>query len=96
MAKVDPYTLMSVEFEGLPRTNEIKPLIRMIFTKFKLPETHETLSNFGQILILLKRSQRVSEMNIMKHINESGDSTLELKKQAAISAVYLANYKKKL
>lgn len=93
MAKVDPYTLMSVEFDGFPKTNEIKPLIRMIFTKFKLPETHETLSNFGQILIMLKRSQNVSEMDIMRHINESGDSSLELKKQAAISAVFLSKFK---
>jgi hypothetical protein len=94
MKKVNPYTLMSTEFEGFPKTTEIKPLVRMVLTKFKLPETHESLSNIGQILILLKRSQGVAELEILKHIQASGDSTIELKKQAAISAVYLSKFKK--
>lgn len=92
--KVNPYTLMSIEFEGFPKVEEIKPLVRMIFVKYKLKETNEALTNFVTLLIHLKKSQAVSEMSILRHIVQFGDSTLELKKEAVITAVYLARYAK--
>lgn len=88
--KIDPYTLMSVEFEGFPKVNVIKPLVRMVLTKYKLSESDHNLNGIAKILIYLKQEKKVSELEILKHIVSSGDISIQFKMQAAISAVYLA------
>lgn len=94
MKKVDPYTFMSTEFDGFPKTNEIKPLMRMVLTKYKLSESDDNLHQIGTTLITLKRAHSVKELDILKHISEAGDASIDLKKMAVISAIYLSKYKK--
>jgi len=88
--KVNPYSMMSVEFYGFPKVNEIKPLVRMALSKYKLSESDQNLNNIAKILIYLKREKKVSELQILKHIISYGDISIQFKMQAAISAVYLA------
>lgn len=93
MSKVDPYTLMSTEFDGFPSKNEIKPLMRMVLSKYKLSESDDNLHQIGTALITLKRAHSVKELDILKHITEAGDTSIDLKKMAVISAIYLSKYK---
>lgn len=94
MSKIDPYTYMSTEFEGFPSKNEIKPLVRMVLSKYKMSESDDVLNQIGATLITLKRNHQVSELAILQHISSDGEPTIDLKKMAAISAVYLSKYKK--
>lgn len=94
MSKVDPYTLMSTEFDGFPSKNEIKPLMRMVLSKYKLSESDPILNQFGAALITLRKNHKVAELEILQHISDAGDTSIDLKKMATISAIYLSKYKK--
>ncbi|WP_139423363.1 hypothetical protein [Chryseobacterium mulctrae] len=98
--KVDPYTVMSVEFDGFPKVQEIKPLIRMILSKYKLSESEKNLNGLTSCLITLKKKikeeypEPVTEMQILRHVIDNADTNIGVTKQAAISAIYLAKYSK--
>lgn len=93
MSKIDPYTLMSTDFDGFPPTNKIKPLMRMVLSKYKLSESDSILNEFGAALITLRKSHNIKELDILQHISNAGDTSIDLKKMATISAVYLSKYK---
>ena len=94
MGNINAYQYMETEFEGFPKTEEIKPFMEKALEMYNFENTEQNINIFGAILVMLKRQQNVPEMDILKHICEFGEPSVSYKMQATISAVYLSKFKK--
>jgi hypothetical protein len=92
----DAYTMMETAFEGYPRKSEIQPMMQKVMKMYGYPETEENLQRFGSVLVSLRKESvlGVTEMDILKHVYQNGNTSITFPQQAAISAVYLEKYKK--
>ena len=94
--KLDAYSIMETEFEGMPPRNEIKSRMRIILALYQLQETEQNLDIIGCFLISLKKQHGVPEMEILQHMSVNKVKGVTLKMQAVIAAVHLSKFKKNI
>lgn len=87
----DPYEMMHAVFMGNPEISEIKPLIEGVLKKYTLPVTNEYRLKVGNMLLSLRKlnNDKVSEMELLKHIYRFGSNRISLPDQAGLSMTIL-------
>jgi hypothetical protein len=90
--KEDPYEIMRIAFVGYPDKAEIRILVETVLAKYGYPITDEYKLKISSMLVSLRKasSRGVTEMEILRHINKYGSTSVSLPDQAGISAVLLA------
>jgi homoaconitase/3-isopropylmalate dehydratase large subunit len=87
----EAYDMLHVVFEGNPEKEVIRKLMSAVMAKYNIEENYENLNRCGSALLGLKQSSAIAitEMQILKHMYQHGDSGYNFPTQAAISAVFL-------
>lgn len=87
----DPYEVMHVVFLGNPEIREIKPLLEGVLENYGLPATNELRLKVGSMLLSLRKhnKDKVTEMELLKHIYAFGSNKISLPDQAGLSMTIL-------
>ena len=85
------YEMISDAFEDAPAQHEIKPLLENVMDKYHYSKTEDHKLGVANMLVELRKSSAVgvTEMEILKHMYQEGDSRNTIDKQAALSATIL-------
>ena len=89
---VDALGQIEVAFEGNYTREQIKPVLDHAMTLYGLPITEENYSRAASTLIVMRKENRMNEMDILSYMIRSHvpGVNLTFPEAAAISAVFLA------
>ncbi|QXP61537.1 hypothetical protein [Olleya sp. HaHaR_3_96] len=85
------YDKMEVAFIGNPMTSEIQPTLEKVMKFHGIEVTENNLERTGSVLVTLRKESKIkiTEMDILNHMNKNGTSQLSFPEQAAISLFLL-------
>lgn len=91
----DAYGKIHIAFEGMPDTEKVKPLLEAVMNRYNIVINNDNVLRCANVLVVLKKDSKVgvTEMDILKHMYQSGSSSVDYATQAAISATYLEQTK---
>ena len=68
------YQMMENVFVGHPRRSAIEPKINLVLRNFSRPVTNETAGHVGSVLVAVRKSTGVPEMNLLDCVVGLGTS----------------------
>lgn len=79
----------------MPDIDKVKPLLETTMTRYNIVINNDNVLKCANVLVVLKNDSKVGviEMDILKHIYQTGSSSGDYATQAAISATYLEQTK---
>jgi hypothetical protein len=91
IAQKSAYEKMELAFIGNPRESEIKPILERVIEFHGAEINENNRERSASVLISLRKSSKsgVTEMDILKHMDENGVSEFSFPNQAAISFTLL-------
>lgn len=84
---IDEYEMVSTVFEGNHSREDIKPLVDKVLKMYDMPVNRENVLKISSAILDLKKESAVgvTEMDILKHIYQKGDPSIDFVEQVVIS-----------
>lgn len=91
----DAYQKIHIAFEGMPEIEKVKPLLDAVMERYNIVINNDNVLKCANVLVVMKNNSKVgvTEMDILKHMYQTGNSSVDYATQAAISATYLEQTK---
>ena len=91
----DDYQKIHIAFEGMPEIEKVKPLLDAVMERYNIVINNDNVLKCANVLVVMKNNSKigVTEMDILKHMYQTGNSSVDYATQAAISATYLEQTK---
>jgi hypothetical protein len=91
----EAFDKIHIAFEGMPETGKVRPLLEAVMNRYKIVINNDNVLKVANVLVALKNDSKVgvTEMEILKHIYQTGSTSIDYSTQAAISAGLLEQYK---
>ena len=91
----DPYKILHRDFAGMPKKEDIKSMMEVVMKRHHFPIHEDNILRFGISLVALRNQSLagVTEMDILKHMYQYGDTTKSLGEQCTVSAYILEKTK---